>query len=56
MLTEELLLLGFGSEPFPVTFAVLFTVPSRRGSTLIVTVALAPTAKEPSEHVTVPAD
>jgi hypothetical protein len=43
-----------GSPDVPVTVAVLLTVPRLVGVTTIVIVALAPPARDPTLHVTVP--
>jgi len=48
-----LLLVVFGSAGEPLTLPVLFSVPVADGFTVIVTVALAPTARFPRLQVTV---
>ena len=45
---------GFGSDSLPLTVAVLVTVPTEVGVTVIVIEALAPEASEPALQVTVP--
>lgn len=49
-----LLLSAFGSLSFPLTLAVLVSVPGVVAVTLIVMLALAPFARLPKLHVTVP--
>jgi hypothetical protein len=43
-----------GSSGFPVTVAVLLIVPALVGVTTIVIVAVAPLARDPTVHATVP--
>jgi hypothetical protein len=54
--TESMLLISFGSGVSALTDAVFVMVPAEVGLTTMSTVATAPFAIDPREHVTVPID